>query len=213
MNKILNLTVSLSLIGFTVVAKRSFADPAATFVGQRSWKSFPLSASDYKSGYRKTSNINERLSLSYMTAGEMQQKVVSITGFFHRDFDTFADVLGRWDPRSGTRTADRPSLVSFLFIKKISRGVAESVLEREVFLDPGERIVFKNADLERSPTDTELDGAISEMYQNWLRLPIDSDILLVLSQDFRSCEYKSGYIEAYISLVEALLQHGANYYY
>jgi hypothetical protein len=203
--------VSIIVVGLVIKTNPSLATTDVLYVGSAYTSSesarLPLQV------YGETKNWEERFSLSYMTAGEMQQKIVAITGFLHRDFDTYADVLGRWDPRSGTRTADRPSLVSFLFIKKISRSVADAVIEREVFLDPDERVVFRNTDFSRSPTDSEIESAISVIYQNWLQLPIDADILDSLSQDFRSKEHQAGFIEAYTTLIEVLLQHGAIYYY
>lgn len=153
------------------------------------------------------------LALSYMTAPEMKQKVRNVTGFLHSDFDTFADVLGRWDPQSGTRTADRPSLVSFLFLKRIGANVATAVMKRETFLDPEERTVFRHTDFASSPNDNELANVIIGLYENWLSTPIDNESLQELSDEFRARENDSGQIAAYQWLVEILMQHGGLYYY
>lgn len=156
---------------------------------------------------------SEHFALSYMTAAEMKQKVRAVTGFLHSDFDTFADVLGRWDPRSGTRTSDRPSLVSFLFIKRISANVAQAVLKREVFLDPEERTVFRHTDFSASPTDDELANVVTGLFESWLTTAIDAESLQELTDEFRLQENTAGQIAAYQWLVETLMQHGGLYYY
>src|SRR4051794_9246925 len=76
-------------------------------------------------------------SLTYMTAPEMQTTIAALTGYAHPAFDRYADVLGRYDPATGRRTTDRPSLLGVLFMQQIAASVAADVVEREAFLDDG----------------------------------------------------------------------------
>lgn len=196
----------LQTSGKAAAARRNLDSTLVTFVGSKGL--------DGVTSREASAGRNQPFfALSYMTAAEMKQKVRNITGFLHSDFDTFADVLGRWDPRSGTRTADRPSLVSFLFLKRIGANVASAVLKREVFLDPEERTVFRHTDFAVSPTDDELVNVISGLYENWLATPLDGETQQELNAEFRTRENESGQIAAYQWLVEILMQHGGLYYY
>ena len=79
----------------------------------------------------------------YCLATEMAEIVSSLTGFYHPGFKTFEDVLGREIPETGSRSVSRPSVLSFLCLRRIAWDTALAVCEREGFCLPEERLVFK----------------------------------------------------------------------
>jgi hypothetical protein len=157
--------------------------------------------------------MRRSLSLTYMTADEMQSKVVSLTGFLHPAFDAYADVLGRYDSRTGLRTNDRPSLISVFFMQNITMAIADSVVEREIFLDDSERIVFSGADLLTSPDDSKLTTAIDGLFVRWLGSSASPEALVQLQIGFRRTEAANNVPAAYKWLLSMLLRHGGLYYY
>lgn len=155
----------------------------------------------------------ETVAFTYMTADEMRSKVASLTGFDHAAFELYADVLGRYDPVTGLRTNDRPTLISVLFIQKVAGQVADAVLERELFLDDEERIVFRGIDLAASPEDDALSTFLASLHGAWLGLPPSGTTLNALSAAFREAEGAQGPAAAYRGVVASLLEHGGLYYY
>jgi len=159
-----------------------------------------------------TPRVHE-LAFTYMTADEMRSKVASLTGFDHAAFELYADVLGRYDPVTGLRTNDRPTLISVLFIQKVAGQVADAVLERELFLDDEERIVFRGIDLAASPDDDAMVAFLASLHGAWLGLPLSSTTANALAAAFRESEGASGTAAAYRGVVASLLEHGGLYYY
>ena len=156
---------------------------------------------------------SEAAPLTFMTAKEMQASVIGLTGFFHPAFDSFADVLGKFDQTTGQRTVDRPSLVGALLMQQIGTSIAACVVERELFLSDDERIVFTGIDLAASPSDEQLASFLSDLHQRWTAMVPGSESLAVLKNRFRSVEAATGTPDAYGGVVALLLQHGAVYYY
>lgn len=152
-------------------------------------------------------------SYTYMTASEMQSRVLSLTGFYHPAFEVYADVLGRFDPNTGLRTTDRPSLLSVLFMQQISSSVGQRVIEREIFLDDAERIVFSGIDLTTSPDDVNLNECINGLIFNWLGVTASETALSALRQGFRAAEAQGSPGAGYEWLLAMLLNHGGLYYY
>ncbi len=152
-------------------------------------------------------------SYSYMTASEMQSKIASLTGFVHTSFDTFADAIGRFDPKTGLRTNDHPSLVSILFMQKISASIAEAVVEREIFLDDDERIVFSKVDLIASPNDFVIKDFVQTMLIRWLGEESSAASVGRLINGYRVVEKSKTPTDAYKWLLSMLIRHGGLYYY
>jgi hypothetical protein len=150
---------------------------------------------------------------TYMTAFEMQSTVVSLTGFLHPAFEAYADVLGRFDPVTGLRTNDRPSLISVFFMQKIAGALASAVIERELFLDDEERIVFQCVDLEAEPDDAALASLVDAMHTRWLGSPADAETVSELIAGFRGASAARGPTAGYEWLVSMLVRHGGLYYY
>ena len=155
----------------------------------------------------------ENAGLSYMTAEEMQAKVFRLTGFQHPAFDQFADVLGRYDPATGLRTVDRPTLVSVLFMQKVAGQVADMVLERETFLSDDERVVFVGVDLAQSPDDAALAAFIARLATRWLAWPLGDASAAQMAAVFRRAEPDRGTPAAYRDVIASCLEHGGLYYY
>jgi hypothetical protein len=154
------------------------------------------------------------LSLSYMTADQMAEKIRSLTGFYQPGFDEFGDIIGRLDPRTGIRSNDRPTVMSVLVLEQLAHEVAQSVLAREEFLDAEDRVVFRHLDLDQSPDDTSLSQFTRELCSSWLAQRCPSDIASELIADFRAAESRAGGSQqAWTQLVGSLLQNGTIYYY
>jgi hypothetical protein len=151
--------------------------------------------------------------VTYMTASEMQAEVAGITGYAHPAFDKYADVLGKYDPATGARTTDKPTLLAILFMQQIALSVADYVIEREMFLDDDERVVFAHVDLATSPADAALDTFLDALHTRWLDLPVGPQTLAVLHGQFRQIEAAHGTPAAYGRVLALLLQHGGLYYY
>ena len=128
-------------------------------------------------------------------------------------FDKYADVLGKYDPATGARTTDKPSLLAILFMQQIALSVADYVLEREMFLDDGERVVFGHVDLSTSPAEGALDTFLDALHTRWLGWPVGAQTLAVLHGQFRQLETAQGTPAAYGRVLALLLQHGGLYYY
>ena len=153
------------------------------------------------------------LSFAYMTASEMQSKVRSLTGYLHPAFDIYADVLGRFDPRTGLRTNDRPSLVTIFFMQKIADTLATAVIEREIFLDDAERIVYQGVDLAVSPSEGGLASLIESLYGRWIGQACGPLALAEIEAGFRREEGTGGPVGAYRWLTGMMIRHGGLYYY
>ena len=150
---------------------------------------------------------------TYMTAMEMQSRVAGLTGFSHPAFASYADVLGKYDPLTGRRTADRPSLVAVLFMQQIAESVASNVVEREEFLDDSERYVFNGVDLAASPSSEALRAFVAGLHTSWLGQAPGATTLRILTDNFRGVENTKGPAAAYGQVLSLLLQHGGLYFY
>jgi hypothetical protein len=150
---------------------------------------------------------------TYMTAAEMQETIAGLTGFSHPAFERYADVIGRYDPVTGRRTADRPSLVSVLFMQQIALSIADFVVEREMFLDDDERLVFSRIDLAASPDDAALQTFVDALHTRWLGQPPGAPTMAVMTRNFRAVETAQGVPAAYGRVLALLLQHGGLYFY
>lgn len=186
-------------------APRSVESLAPVFVG--------LAPGDPPLNQSRLPTGDLEMAFMYMTAAEMKSKVRSLTGYLHPAFDTYADVLGRYDPRTGQRTNDRPTLVTVFFMQKIADAVAEAVVAREIFLDDQERIVFQGVDLTASPTDDELTRLVERLYARWLNAPVGAAALSPLIAGFRADEQAGGVEAAYRGLTALMIRHGGLYYY
>lgn len=184
-------------------AQTSFISGEPYFVGHDR-------ASAYQSLLRRQSF---RIATTYMTAEEIQTTVAALTGYLHPAFIQFSDVLGRFDPLTGRRTTDQPSLISVLFMKMIATQIAAYVVERELFLDDAERIVFNSLNLDSSPPDSDLDGFIQSLHARWLVEAPGPRTIQILHDEFRKEEGEKGPAAGYAAVVAVLLQHGALYYY
>jgi hypothetical protein len=150
---------------------------------------------------------------TFMVAAEMKAKVASLTGYEHPAFDHYADVLGKYDPVSGRRTVERPSLVGVFFMRQIAASLATVVVRRERFLDDGERLVFGGVDLDASPSDDGLARALGDIYERWLGATPSADAAATLATQFRAAEARGGVGAAYEHILGVFLQHGGLYYY
>lgn len=159
-------------------------------------------------------SIQPEMLYSYMTASEMQSKVRSLTGYIHPAFIVYADVLGRYDSTTGLRTNDRPSLITVFFIQKIADSVATAVLQRELFLDDDERIVFKGVDLSVTPSNQDLENVIVGLNERWLGQTPGTVTMTQLEAGFRQVEQAAGdSVAAYTWLTGMMIRHGGLYYY
>lgn len=141
----------------------------------------------------------------FMTADEMRQRVAELTGYNHQGFYAFADALGRFDPISGARTNDRPTLITVLILRRISSEIADAVVDRERFLDDGERLVFRGIDLDQAPDEAQTDALAAELFKSWLGyelLPHEAVL-------FREARQNGGYK----AILELMLQNAALFYY
>ena len=194
------------MLGWGAVAGAAQARPAyglnPRFVGAASHGAVPLEMSR-----------ELEAATTYMTAAEMQATIAGLTGFSHPAFDRYADVLGKFDPATGRRTSDRPSLVSVLFMQQIALSIADSVVEREMFLDDDERLVFSHVDLATTPDDATLQTFVDALHTRWLGLPAGAPTMAIMTRNFRAVEQAKGVPAAYGRVLALLLQHGGLYFY
>ncbi len=152
--------------------------------------------------------------LSYMRADQMAQKVRSLTGFYETGFDEFAFILGTIDPKTGTLTNDRPTVVSVIVLEKLTAEVANAVLEREIFLDDADRVVFTGFDLSVSPDEKALQAELDRLCLAFFAQTCAPVSSLAWREDFRATEKSSGgSMKAWTQLLGKLLQDGTLYYY
>ena len=157
--------------------------------------------------------------LGFMTAAEMKDRLASITGYEHPAFDLFADVIGRYDPTSGARTNDRPTLVTILFLKRIASEIAAAVLAREAFLDDAERIDFRGVDFAAAVDDASLDLIDRSFFSAWLGYEAGTEELASLRAAFHAAyavtagDDTEKNVAGYTALLALALQNGGLYYY
>jgi hypothetical protein len=152
--------------------------------------------------------------LSYMTAEQMAEKIVFLTGFYQPGFEEFASIIGRYDPATGVRTTDRPTIMSTMVIQGLTREVGASVVEREIFLGESDRVVFRGINLEESPPDERLAHISADICTLWLTFDCPPEIQSRLAADFRATELQpGGLMNAWKQLVSSLLQIGTLYYF
>ncbi len=150
-------------------------------------------------------------SLSFMTADQMATKVQAITGFYQSSFDDFARILGTWDPVTGSRTNDKPTALSILILESLLSEVADSVIAREIFLDPSDRIVFPNTDLTQAPSEAELKALLEDHCESWFGFSCGTAYQDLLIKEIKDMPADNPHAK-WVYYLHLMLQNGALYY-
>ncbi len=152
------------------------------------------------------------VSLSYLTAEEMAEKIRAMTGFYQAGFEEFGSIIGQWDPVTGTRTNDQPTIMSVMVVGQLVSDVAQSVYDREIFLDEADRVVFVGLDLGMTPDDDTLAFFSQNLCREWLGISCQAEMERMLIEDFRAAEAQS-LESAWVGLIGEFLQTGTIYFY
>lgn len=153
------------------------------------------------------------LDLRYLTAEQMREKFISLTGYDHPGFKEFASIIGAYSPANGRLTNDRPTVLSVTILGKLVGELARRVVARERFLDREYRVVFANFDLDHSPEIADLIELIQQICSDAFYLNCPEPIQQSLITSFRSIEQDKGLDQALVGLLSYIYQIGAVYYY
>lgn len=149
--------------------------------------------------------------LIYMTADQMASKLRSLTGFYQPRFADFARIIGTFDPLIGARTNDRPTVVTVLLMEDLVSEIAVSVVAREIFLEPEDRLVFQGIDLSREPSEEELRRLSQDLCEEWLAQSCPVAMEDSLLEEFQA-QAETDLLRAWQGYLSVFLQNGSLYY-
>ena len=147
-------------------------------------------------------------SLSYMTAEQMAAKVQTLTGFYQSGFEDFKRIIGTYDPVTGSRTNDKPTVLGVLILDRLFSEVANNVVAREIFLDKSDRIVFRDIDLSQPPNAESLGPLTRQLCLDWFAMSCPPELASILY----GADLQAGKTLSWEIYLSTFLQNGSLYY-
>ena len=179
----------------------------------QSLKIFLLAVSGFFFSASLQSKSHGIQNMEFMTAKEMQAKVLKLTGIKFKEFLKEESILGKIDTEKRTRSNNKPNLGVINFFKKHAKEFAKATMKREDFLYKDQRLLFTDLDTSQSKNQKEWTKVLINLHQKWLSYPPNSETIKMIAPELVRIDKEVGTYQAYTALITLMIQNLSLYYY